>query len=59
MVPLTSNAGQTLRWFAGDVWGHFGDDHTNVHGHYSFRLAELRGRPPPVSRPQEPDDDQD
>jgi integrase/recombinase XerD len=28
MVPLTSNAGQTLRWFAGDVWGQFGDDHT-------------------------------
>ncbi len=28
MVPLTSNAGQTLRWFAGDVWGRFGGDHT-------------------------------
>ena len=28
MVPLINNAGQTLRWFAGDVWGQFGDDHT-------------------------------
>jgi hypothetical protein len=28
MVPLISNAGQTLRWFVEDVWGQFGDDHT-------------------------------
>ena len=28
MVPLINNAGQTLRWFVEDVWGHFGDDHT-------------------------------
>ena len=28
MVPLINNAGQTLRWFAGDVWAQFGDDHT-------------------------------
>jgi site-specific recombinase XerD len=28
MVPLINNAGQTLRWFAGDVWGQFGGDHT-------------------------------
>ena len=28
MVPLINNAGATLRWFAGDVRGQFGDDHT-------------------------------
>ena len=28
MVPLINNAGQTLRWFVEDGWGHFGDDHT-------------------------------
>jgi integrase/recombinase XerD len=28
MVPLINGAGQTLRWFVEDVWGHVGDDHT-------------------------------
>jgi integrase/recombinase XerD len=28
MVPLVNHAGQTLRWFIEDVWGHFDDDHT-------------------------------
>ena len=28
MVPLINNAGQALRWFVEDGWGHFGDDHT-------------------------------
>ncbi|GAA4479346.1 site-specific tyrosine recombinase XerD [Rhodococcus olei] len=27
MVPLINDAGQTLRWFVEDVWGHFDDDH--------------------------------
>jgi hypothetical protein len=29
MVPLINNAAATLRWFVEDVWGQFGDDHTN------------------------------
>jgi integrase/recombinase XerD len=29
MVPLINGAGRTLRWFIEDVWGQFGDDHTN------------------------------
>jgi site-specific recombinase XerD len=28
MVPLINGADRTLRWFIGDVWGHFDDDHT-------------------------------
>jgi hypothetical protein len=28
MVPLINDAGQTLRWFVTDVWGHLDDDHT-------------------------------
>lgn len=26
MVPLINGAGQTLRWFIEDVWGHFGPE---------------------------------
>src|SRR4029453_14870596 len=32
MVPLINNAGRTLRWFVGDVWAKFGDDHTRPGG---------------------------
>ncbi|WP_041254077.1 tyrosine-type recombinase/integrase [Frankia sp. EAN1pec] len=31
MVPLINHAGQTLRWYVEDVWGHFDEDHTR-HG---------------------------
>jgi integrase len=27
LVPLINGAGRNLRWFIGDVWGQFGDDH--------------------------------
>jgi site-specific recombinase XerD len=27
LVPLINGADRNLRWFTGDVWGQFGDDH--------------------------------
>ena len=27
LVPLINGAERNLRWFIGDVWGQFGDDH--------------------------------